>query len=669
MSVVVEIAFGLPPGSVPAEEDWVDVTEDLDLTVSSTPVRAVSGRSGAGTAIRPGSCEFSLISHAGKYDPRNADGEHFGDLINGVPVRVRMGSELSTRWTGTLRSGWPQQLTVADPVLEMVAEDTLGLGATAPMPVSAWDAHIAALDPQPAAWWRCGADGWICQRTGRTARHTSGLIAVPALVDGGDEAHRSTDLGEGRGVSESAPFVIVAPGDPFAVSMWVRLEKPEIPTDRMSTLLHQLDEFGGTQIKVQFDPVSRRMRITMANYYGGWRWWTPSDDRVPLFDGRSHHLMIDGGFDVDLGETSDVPFVARLHIDGKEVRLTAYEDEEVGPTEWDGALMLLGGGRNDIAGETDAEEGHRVLNAIGAVDHVMIWNDHPWLDDRRHVAQISRALTAAGRLAWAGERLDQRFANLATASGLGELLGDMDTSGIITAQGYRTGGLLDLLARVEDTEQGRISCDAEGRLRFSRRQWAWTDTRSTTVQATFSDVPAELDTGAFEMELAGTVIEDTPDGVINRAEVTSANGRMQAAEDAGSIAIHGRTEPATLTGLLHSSDRASLSLAQWIVLSQSEAQIRVSQLRFDIATDAGIEAFAKTVAEGDLVRVIKAPAVDCDGADVGEPVTIDAHVVGMEFEFMLHRTLVTLTLDSTRCGYEWFTWGESEWGGEHGWAF
>ena len=70
-----------------------------------------------------------------------------------------------------------------------------------------------------------------------------------------------------------------------------------------------------------------------------------------------------------------------------------------------------------------------------------------------------------------------------------------------------------------------------------------------------------------------------------------------------------------------------------------------------------------------MVRVIKAPAVDCDGADVGEPVTIDAHVVGMEFEFMLHRTLVTLTLDSTRCGYEWFTWGESEWGGEHGWAF
>lgn len=659
MSVVVEIAFGLPPGSVPAEEDWVDVTEDLDLTVSSTPVRAVSGRAGAGTSIRPGSCEFSLISHAGKYDPRNADGEHFGDLINGVPVRVRMGSELSTRWTGTLRSGWPQQLTTAEPVLAMEAQDTLGLGATAPMPLSAWDAAVAALSAQPSAWWRCGADGWICQQTARTARHTSGLAEAPAMVDGGDPGFGSTDLGEGRGVVEVAPFVDTqTTGAPFAVSMWVRLERPTA-TDRLVTVLHQVDVDGLAQIKVSFDPATNQAIIAMGRTGSAYQWASAADERLPIFDGRVHHLMIDGGFTVDVDEVT-VYELARLYVDGRPVRL--FTDDTLTEPGADPHRMFLAGGKPDPGGDP-------VFNATGAIDHVLIWNDHPWLDTAGHVAEIAMGLMTAGRLAWAGERLDQRFANLATASGLGELLGDMDTSGIITAQGYRTGGLLDLLARVEDTEQGRISCDTEGRLRFSRRQWAWTDTRSTTVQATFSDVPAELDTGAFEMELAGTVIEDTPDGVINRAEVTSANGRMQAAEDAGSIAIHGRTEPATLTGLLHSSDRASLSIAQWIVLSQSEAQIRVSQLRFDIATDAGIEAFAKTVAEGDLVRVIKAPAVDCDGADVGEPVTIDAHVVGMEFEFMLHRTLVTLTLDSTRCGYEWFTWGESEWGGEHGWAF
>ena len=138
MIVSVDMAFGIPPGQVPDEGDWVNVSIDVDGRPGSTIVRCKSGRTGTRGAITPGTCEFGLVSHADKYNPRNADGPHFGDLINGVPVRVRMGSELSTRWTGTLRSGWPQQLTLTEPVLAMEAEDTLGLGATAPMPLSAW---------------------------------------------------------------------------------------------------------------------------------------------------------------------------------------------------------------------------------------------------------------------------------------------------------------------------------------------------------------------------------------------------------------------------------------------------------------------------------------------------------------------------------------------------
>ena len=659
MIVSVDMAFGIPPGQVPDEVDWVNVSIDVDGRPGSTIVRCKSGRTGTRGAITPGTCEFGLVSHADKYNPRNADGPHFGDLINGVPVRVRIGSELSTRWTGTLRSGWPQQLTLTEPVLAMEAEDTLGLGATAPMPLSAWDAAVAALSAQPSAWWRCGADGWICQQTGRTARHTSGLAEAPAMVDGGDPGFGSTDLGEGRGVVEVAPFVDTqTTGAPFAVSMWVRLERPTA-TDRLVTVLHQVDVDGLAQIKVSFNPATNQAIIAMGRTGSAYQWASAADERLPIFDGRVHHLMIDGGFTVDVDEVT-VYELARLYVDGRPVRL--FTDDTLTEPGADPHRMFLAGGKPDPGGDP-------VFNATGAIDHVLIWNDHPWLDTAGHVAEIAMGLMTAGRLAWAGDRLDERVARLAEASGLGALLGDLDVSGIVTHQGYRTGGLLDQLARVEETEQGRISCDAAGQIRFSHRQWSWTDTRSTTVQATFSDVDTELAAGAFEMEVAGTVIEDTPAGVINRAEVTSTNGRMQAAEDAGSIAIHGRRDPATLSGLLHDSDRASLSIAQWIVLSQSEAQIRVSQLRFDIATDADLEAFSKTVAEGDMVRVIKAPAVDCDGADVGVPVTIDAHVVGMEFEFMLHRTLVTLTLDSTRCGYSWFKWGESEWGGTEGWAF
>jgi len=373
--------------------------------------------------------------------------------------------------------------------------------------------------------------------------------------------------------------------------------------------------------------------------------------------------MIDGGFNVDMGEESGIEFLARLYVDGKQVKLTAFEDEETPATSDDGHRLYLGGGRADKIGDADAESGTPVLNATGVVDHVLVFNNHPWLDDRRRMAQVAKAFTAVGRLAWAGDRLDQRLTRLLDAAGLSGLAGDLDVSGIVTQQGYRAGEPLALLGQIEDTEQGRISCDALGRVRFAERGWAWNNNRSTTVQATFSDYGL----GGFDIEANGTIIEDTPDGVVNVADVTSVNGRTQHAEDADSIASHRRRE-VSLTGLLHGSDRQSLSIAEWLVLSQKDAQIRVSQLTFDTSTHPALQTFAATVAEGDLVRVIKAPAVDCDGADVGDPITINDHVVGMEFTWLLHRFLVTLTLDSTRTGYDsWFVWGTSNWGGPEEW--
>lgn len=670
MSVTVEIAFNVVIGAVPDEEDWVDVTEDLEVTDGQVAVRFTSGRISEGDSLRPGVCEFSLISHAGKYSPRNTDGPYFAQLVNGLPVRVLIGGATgqAVRWTGTLRSGWPMEFTVGtDVVIPMEAHDNLGQAASTPMPVTSWDWLAERIGG--TSWWRCGIDGWICRATERRARHTSGLVEAEALVDGGDKPWKSADIGEGVGVNEAAPFIQLEGLNGFAVSMFVKLDRPET-TDRYVTLLQQSDAEGFTQLRIQFDPLLNKAHISLADTVtGGFVWVTPYDERVNILDGRFHHVLVDGGFDIDV-DSVHYDYLCRLFIDGTEVPLTVYEDGEL-PVTGAAAKLYLGGGRRRWIEDP-------LLNATGIVDHIYVL-DGTMLVPLEETPQLARQFTALARLANAGQRLDERFRHLVTISGLEGILGGIsgdsawigttDESGIRTSQGYRHGELLALLTQVEETEQGRISCGADGKLNFSARGWAWNDTRATTVQATFSDVPSELVGGAFEMMIAGTAIEETTEGVVNRAEVTSVNGRTQHAADYASMLTYGTREPQTLSGLLHSSDRSSLSIAQWLVLSQSDARVRVSQLTFDPSTDEDLQAFAETVAEGDLVRVIKAPALDCADADVGDPVTVDGHVIGVEFNCTPRQTLVTLTLDTTRIGYSWFKWGESEWGGTEGWAF
>jgi hypothetical protein len=300
-----------------------------------------------------------------------------------------------------------------------------------------------------------------------------------------------------------------------------------------------------------------------------------------------------------------------------------------------------------------------VLPYSGYIDPVVILRDYSSSD----LAALAGGAHAAATQAWAGQRLDERLEAIIDGLGLGAHLGDLDVSGIVTQQGYRQGGAVDLMQTIEDTEQGRIAVDLEGRLRFSARPWAWADTVSRTVQVTFSDDPDLLEAGtAEEMLEGGTVIVDDPLNICNVAAVTSENGREQVATNDESIARHGRRNAVQLDGLLHPTDRQSRAIAEWIVLSQGDAELAARSVSFRVEDHPETLApFAASVATGHLVRIRK--------LELEELLDLEAHVIAVRHEFSFTGWTVTLTLDSTRAGWDFFTWGASPWGGSAGWAF
>jgi hypothetical protein len=295
----------------------------------------------------------------------------------------------------------------------------------------------------------------------------------------------------------------------------------------------------------------------------------------------------------------------------------------------------------------------------GALDEVMVWKNHTASFDDLGVIAVN--LNHSGRTPWANERLDQRIRKLASSFEVNNV-GSLDVSGIVSQQSYRKASPLELFQKIEDTEQGRISVDSNGDITFDSRQWAWDKAVSNTVQLTFSDDPTLIAGGAQDMLEGGTIVKDDPFNLVNVASVTSTYGTKQTNEDLTSIAKYGRRNPIALTGLLHSSDRQSYAIADWLLISQGTPQMQVTQLSFRVEDNPTILApFAAAVEEGWLIRVVKTTSA--------EVLDVSAHVIGITHEWTFGGWNVTLKLDSTRTGYSFFKWGTSNWDGAEGWSF
>lgn len=649
---VVEVGFG--SGPTDPDPEWTDIT-DLVWGAGSGPELGVQrGRSGERAQLQPGSCTFVLDNTEGVFDPDNAEGPFFGRLVDGVPIRVRAASSdaVEVVWRGWVEA-WPQVDSLSARVVEVDCLDVVGLLAQGDAPTTAFEALVSSLSPEPSLdvalrpsqWWRPGPSGWT-DRMARglaAARHSGGLVEMDPLVDGDERTWGNDDpdgFAEAHGVGLDDDEA-----NPVAVSAWFRFDperavEPNTGWTIPNVIVARVDAYVSVSnvssfrwsrlfVAVTGDLVSLSATVYPEFELLGRRRFTSSwqtAEKVRLIDGKAHHLFV---------VMHPISGLAELWLDGRRVAVELTEQTvDSGYDSWvrtPGPLQIgVGDRKASVFTRTPY---------LGAIDHVMIW---PAFEPATAVSQrLPVDLFEAGRLAWAGQRLDERLRHIAVAMNVDGLLGHLDVSGITTRHGYRQSNPLELLQKIEDTEQGRIWVDRHGRLRFSNRRWP-SQGESASVQAWFSDDPTDLADGALPMSADHLQMGKDPRRTTNVAQVTSEHGRMQTWEDRDSIAVRGRRNPVHLSGLMHSSDRESLAIAQFIVATSSEPAWRVDSLTFRAEDHPDLAALAQQIEEGWLVKVTRS------GRDVlGHVTSIRHHVDKWGWT-------VTLALDSTRAGLTFF---------------
>jgi hypothetical protein len=646
MTITVEVGFGAT-GPDDAAPTWTDISRSV---LVSSGIVAEKGRPTLSDKIGVGSLKLTLNNQGDDFNPENTSGAYYPDVVDGVPIRLRLTKAATTEtvWRGYV-DAWPQVDRQKEETVEVECFDLFGLIAQGIAPATAWEVEVESLATQPDRWFQVGPSGWLERKTGKQWKHTGGLKKLDPVIYGKDEGWGQDDPDGWGQVDE----ILLAPySGRVVVSMWCKFT---FDGSTAFSLFSQGGSYfglsGGAGIfqavtgqKIQGDFVTAAAQMT---FLAG-----PIDGFLEL-DG-THHLMFafdppttstewwTPSLDSFYGTVVDPQFMG-LWVDGVQADLHS-QSYGFTPTPTTVLSPMKIGSYPSSAPYN------------GVIDEVLVWQDHP--DSFDTLGTLAGQLYSAGSSPWSNQRLDERLTDLTSALDVVNAVGTFDVSGIVTQQSYTADAPLELLQRVEDTEQGRVWIDRLGEIRFSKRTWAWDDTVSNTVQFTFSDDPAQIAGGDFQILAEGFILGRDPREVTNVAKVNSTFGRQQVVQDDASITARGIRNPYSLTGLLHSSDRQSLSIAEWIVFSRSEPQTKLSELTVSISRNSALYAtFAQTVDEGYLVEVNR------------KGVQYLAHVTGIKHRVTEAGWLVTLSLDSSRTGYTFFKWGTSTWGGSAGWAF
>jgi hypothetical protein len=187
------------------------------------------------------------------------------------------------------------------------------------------------------------------------------------------------------------------------------------------------------------------------------------------------------------------------------------------------------------------------------------------------------------------------------------------------------GNMLGELQLVQDTEQGELYIDAEGRVVFRGRRASLTDTRSAVSQATFGDGGYDA-TG--EIPYADAVQSTPDDTLVNSVDASRTGGTEQHVEDAVSVARYTRKSH-TRNDLLMETDDGALQWAQWIEYQFGNPARRFAKLAFNTPTPQVEAAFWPALLGrdfGDRITVIRRPAGG------GDPILRDCFVRGVEHQ-------------------------------------
>jgi hypothetical protein len=199
--------------------------------------------------------------------------------------------------------------------------------------------------------------------------------------------------------------------------------------------------------------------------------------------------------------------------------------------------------------------------------------------------------------AFDGDLTGQRISRILDLAGVPTSLRAVDP-GRVQCQADTWGDwALALAARVVVTEMGELWVDGDGVVQFFDRLRVYLAPRSTTVQATFSDL-------GVDVEMTGMTASRRRGVVFNEAHITRVDGEEQIAADAVSQARYGPQTYPGAVGTLLRSDTDALALAMWLVSRFAEPRTAFSAIEVD-ATCQGMWQVLLPLRRFDRIRVVR----------------------------------------------------------------
>lgn len=628
----VEVAFGFGPyGPEPLTIDWEDVTSSV-LEVAIT-----RGRESEFDQFPASTATIVLKNDEREWDPLNAAGAHYGELLANVPIRIvaDVGGTDHPVWRGYV-DGWPAEYTEGGYRSEVTvtATDAFKLMAERPVP----DTYLDFLNDLgfPDAWYPCDSRQ-LDQLRNRGTRGRAGTVL--------------SALNAVEGIVAASTGALACPEQKPPLDNFYSAVDIPVPADTDNLI-------AGTQwslsIVVQFAKFGFRSVFANVTNAGG----TTFLLNVSGVDG--HPIVV-----INAGLPNIAFEALGMNIaDGRPHHLVVTRNGTSGWLYVDGALAATGT-NGSATGAVDLSGGiHRIGRTSGGdgtttypefmFDELMAWNGT--VLTAGDVADLYAYLSVGfGEERTSGEAIEA----ILDLIGWPASLRSIDPGETVVQLPVNPGGTpaLQLLQTVAATEGGRLFVDRTGKVTFHDRGRALREAVETAVQYTFSDQDRDLrpppDVGLLDGTLR-VVLDDQH--LYEAAEISRVGGDTQSAGSA----TPSRTF--TASDLLFAADAASLSLAEWIVFRYGTPQVRSDAWTIDPEIRPADWASILGLEVGHRVKL------DLTPGGIGSSIDLEQHLELIEHEISPERWTIKLN-GSPVDPASYFLWASSATADDdHGWA-
>lgn len=196
---------------------------------------------------------------------------------------------------------------------------------------------------------------------------------------------------------------------------------------------------------------------------------------------------------------------------------------------------------------------------------------------------------------------------------------------------------LAALQQVEETEAGKLFVTADNKVRFMGRRSVYTNTRSSTSQATFSDA------GPLDYESITFGYDDAE--IRNDVRVTRQGGLEQQATDATSQGRYYARTYSPSQAPLYQTDPESADLAGWLLARFKDPLVRIDSITIAPYGNDAYWPLILTLGVGDRITIVRTPPGG------GSAISIDALIEGVAHDFDRERWTTTYQLSQAETAF------------------